>query len=480
MGDNESMSQNLAALSHERGVLAYARVVARYGGWWPAIGLHNSWHRTISSIHLASVFIPTCVPLGPPYTFLINAMVDWQAVAVFLAAATWLATTLLGGPMTLLREWVSRVLLNRSHQCQAICWAHLPMKLVSGGITRAATNTIVWENNNINDDHNLERVLATKAFLGVIDALFATKPIKIERPRYLEEKKNYIRTDGDTLLAFLLSASEFTNSGTSGSDGLTSVLTFRAGAVFGRFHRYQTNGESYLVGRFLSESPTGSNWKIKPDIYGLPKEVLRLIAYGYPPFYRDRITTQSGARVSHPIKTLRGVCRGGWIIAIGLSVHEPFMKYNGRYTSQYREACTRVLKTMEKAIQPSFSSSMQISAFCDIAIRAVRRMNSNESGSGLHGFLSGTDYQERCNENLGVNSLSAEHCLFAMRLFDENREEPLTGADKSELEPILVPVLSAAIEGILKWWQYKNNEGDELPEWLLDDGYRHAPIWIEA
>jgi len=69
---------------------------------------------------------------------------------------------------------------------------------------------------------------------------------------------------------------------------------------------------------------------------------------------------------------------------------------------------------------------------------------------------------------------------FAMRIFNENREEPLVGEDKSELKHILAPALGAAINWIYKWWQYRNNEGSEIPQWLLNDVVRQSPLWIEV
>ena len=404
-------------------------------------------------------------------------MVDWQAVAVFLAGATWLATSLFGQPLDWFRDWISWALLNHANQCEAICWRNLPMKIAPHG---PATRTDSMAFNNDDGEQTPDQILATTTFLGVIGTMFGVSPVRTKRPRYLEERKNYIRTDGNTLLAFLLSSSALGGGRLrSESGGSHLILTFSAGSVSGRFHRHHDKDEMYIVGRLLEETPV-SKWKIRHAVYGLPKEALRLIADGYPPFYRDRFTTHSGTTISHPVKTLRGVCRGGWIIAIGLSIHEPVRKYNGGYMSQYAEACNRVLKTLEKAIWPCFVAPSRRFEICNQAVQAIRRMNGNRSGSGLPTFTADTIFHRCHQDDPGADPLSAEQSLFAMRLFDENREEPLTGDDRTDLEAILVPVLCAAINGIYKWWQYVNNEGSELPNWLLDDRVRYAPIWIEA
>jgi hypothetical protein len=403
-------------------------------------------------------------------------MVDYQAVAVFLAAATWLATALLGKPLKLFLGWINRKRLARTYQCQALVWGHLPMTLKSGGLSRPPTNSVRWENDGVKDDNALDQVSATKAFLEVIDTMFGTRPKNIDRPPYLNEKKKYLRTDCSTLLAFLLSKAQdgkWTASG-GGSSTSVSVFTFTAGPVSGRFHRNKHENETYIVGRLLLDSPNETSWRVNPDNYGQPKEVLRLIAHGYPPWYRDRIKTHSGARISHPIKTLRGAQRGGWIVGIGLSVHEPLKMYNGKHSQDYRQACTQVYKRIEKAIQPAYSDSPGLAALCEVARREIWRMNSNESGSGLS-----VGHWNLWMPYPALDTLDAARCRFAMRIFDEAREQPLEGDDKIEFEPIVAPVLRAAIEGVYAWWQYRNNSGGELPEWLLDDANRHSPIWIE-
>lgn len=243
-------------------------------------------------------------------------MVDYQAVAVFLAAATWLATILLGKPMKLFLAWIIQKRLARSYQCQALVWGHLPMTLKSGGLIRTATNSVRWENDRANDQDVLEQISATKAFLEVVDTLFGTRPKNIDRPPYLNEEKKYLRTDGNTLLAFLLSKGQNGEWGPSRNDSSTSdsVFTITAGPMSGRFHRNKHENETYLIGRLLLDSPESTSWKVNPDNYGQPKEVYRLIADGYPPWYRQQIKTHSGALISHPIKRIRGAQRGGWIV----------------------------------------------------------------------------------------------------------------------------------------------------------------------
>jgi hypothetical protein len=400
-------------------------------------------------------------------------MVDYQAIAVFLAAATWLATTLLGKPTKLFLAWINRKRLARSYQCRALVWEHLPMTLKSGGLIRTATNSVRWENDSDKGQDTLEQISATKAFLEVIDTIFGTKPKNIDRPPYLNEEKKYLRIDGNILLAFLLSNGRNGLCSTLGSDSSTSVLTFTAGPVSGRFHRNKHENETYIVGRLLLDSPNITSFKVNPDNYGQPKEVFRLIANGYPPWYRERITTHSGACISHPIKTLRGAQRGGWIVGIGLSIHEPLRMYNGNCTQNYRQACTRVYKRIEEAIKPAYSDSPGLTVICEMASCEIGRMNNNESGSGLS-----VDWK-LWEPYPAMNTLTAAQCLFAMRIFDEAREQPLEGYDNVEFKGIVAPILRAAINGVYEWWQYRNNEGGKLPEWLLDDANRYAPIWIE-
>ena len=400
-------------------------------------------------------------------------MVDWQAIAVFVALGTWLATALFGQPLTWLKDRISWYLLKRSTRCEKICWKDLPMMVVARNPV-ARANSITWD---ISEGLQVSgEILATKTFLGVIETMFQKRPAETNRPWYLEENKSYIRTDGDTLLAFLLSSSSHGDG--RDSDGSHSILIFSAGSVTGRFHRYHKRDEMYIVGRLL-ERTTISRWEINSAVGGIEKAVLRLIVDGYPPFYRDRVTTHFGNSFSHRMRDIGGVRRGGWIIAIGLSKDFPVRRYNGRFMGEYRKACNRVLTTLEKVILPCFIGSNPNFGYCEVAVRVVRRMN-NESGSGLPNFTSGSPvFKDTALHNPGAGPLDTDQCRRAMELFDENREEPLNASQKEEIEDMLVPILRAAINGIYKWWQYINNEGRELPGWLADDGARHAPIWIE-
>jgi hypothetical protein len=70
--------------------------------------------------------------------------------------------------------------------------------------------------------------------------------------------------------------------------------------------------------------------------------------------------------------------------------------------------------------------------------------------------------------------------VFAMKFFSENQDVALSPSDRESLGPILEEVLRAAVYGVFTWWQYVNNEGRDIPGWLLDERVRTAPIWLEV
>jgi len=85
--------------------------------------------------------------------------------------------------------------------------------------------------------------------------------------------------------------------------------------------------------------------------------------------------------------------------------------YNGRRMTQYRESCNRILETLVDVIRPTFAGSPNSQGLCDIAIKAVHRMNRNESGSGVPLIISNTVFRQCDGDNPITNGLNAEQCL---------------------------------------------------------------------
>lgn len=169
------------------------------------------------------------------------------------------------------------------------------------------------------------------------------------------------------------------------------------------------------------------------------------------------------------------------MVAAGLSKHEPAFVYNGAYRQSYQSACTRVLEVLVQVIQPTWGSSTSYYRICQVAISAIERMNSYGSGSGVTRHLEGTELNSCQGSRIAelTRNLKADDCYFGMQLSQDFDAGSLNTQQRERLEPILVPLLSAAVHGVHKWWQYRNNEGQPLPDWLLMDVNRYSPIWLK-
>lgn len=150
--------------------------------------------------------------------------------------------------------------------------------------------------------------------------------------------------------------------------------------------------------------------------------------------------------------------------------------YDRRQAAAYSEACDRVLETLQ-GLQKEYSSEAAHVALLDVAVRVVTRMNGYRSGSGADVITRGTVLMHGDFGTIGQR-LSVPQLLFAMKVFNEYREVLLSAEEREDCKPILVEVLRAAVYGVRTWWQYVNNEGHDIPGWLLDKRVRMTPIWI--
>jgi hypothetical protein len=313
-------------------------------------------------------------------------------------------------------------------------------------------------------------------FINFFEDMWQAKPTRVDRPSYLEVNKDYLRIDADVLMAAIFLGVRVFGSDTQRAYfGVGSSFAFRYGTFSGRFRRYEIENDSYIVGQ-ISGFPLHETVPLR--FRGIRKDDLRAIANGYPPFYRQTFTAHSGVEIDHPVRTMRDIHRAGWVAAIGFSSDLPVHVYNARYKSAYQEACDRV-RQMLKRLQSEYSANAVYSPLLEVAVRAVRMMNQNSSGSGLPSIVHGTVFQH-CDDgrDIGTN-LNAAQLRFALKLFNDYSEGSLSADERDRLEPILEEILKATVNGIYTWWQYLNNDSSPLPGWLLDERIRQTPIWVE-
>lgn len=306
--------------------------------------------------------------------------------------------------------------------------------------------------------------------------MWQAKPTRVDRPSYLEVNKDYLRIDADVLMAAIFLVVRVFGSDTQRAYfGVGSSFAFRYGTVSGRFRRCEIENDAYIVGQISGFPPHET---VPLRFRGIRKDDLRAIANGYPPFYRQTFIAHSGVEIDHPVRTMGDIHRAGWVAAIGFASDLPVHVYNARYKPAYQEACDRV-RQMLKRLQSEYGANAVYSPLLEVAVRAVRMMNQNSSGSGLPSIVHGTVFQH-CDDgrDIGIN-LNAAQLRFALKLFNDYSEGSLSADERDRLEPILEEVLKAAVNGIYTWWQYLNNDSSPLPGWLLDERIRQTPIWAE-
>ncbi|KAK0710036.1 hypothetical protein B0T26DRAFT_430871 [Lasiosphaeria miniovina] len=376
------------------------------------------------------------------------------------------------------------------YRCEAIGWDGLHDRGLSHVPTLQAATSATSELDLVATRPQIPNLVA------FFDKVWRAKPQPVARPSYLAPDKNYLRVDADALVAALLVDGTYYGLGGSGSGSdalpLGDSFSFQYGStVKGQFQRFgaapsttaeNTVPDPYIIGR-LTGFPQHEG--IRRHARGITKNDLKAIAAGYPPFYRRTVMCNSGAPVAHPIRTVRDIHRGAWLVAIGFSraYLEPLGLYHGGQMGAYRGACGRVLHTLQR-LQTAYHDHVGLSTTLDAAVRGVARMNANTSGSGLPTVTAGTALQG-CEDNAGIGAtLSAPDVAFAMDLFRDFGDGPLiiniaTGRDRERADRVLEEAIRAAVSGVYIWWQYVNNASRPLPGWMRDESIRQCPIWIE-
>jgi hypothetical protein len=173
---------------------------------------------------------------------------------------------------------------------------------------------------------------------------------------------------------------------------------------------------------------------------------------------------------------MRDIHRAGWVLMIGFSTHPPLQLYDPRRAPAYSEACDRVLETLRR-LQREYASENTHKALLDAAVKVVMRMNGYRSGSGADVITKGTVLLNGDQKSI-CRSMSLPQLDFALKFFNDYRDDALSFSEREMFEPILEDVLRAAVYGVWTWWQYVNNSGRHIPGWLLDDRVRMVPIWL--
>ena len=112
------------------------------------------------------------------------------------------------------------------------------------------------------------------------------------------------------------------------------------------------------------------------------------------------------------------------------------------------------------------------------AVGAVKIMNREKTCSVLSQTTHRTIFGEAGSDKIGKDLSTPQICRI-LDLFNDYGKDELSDTERNEFQDTLLEALKAAVFGVSTWWHYKNNEGNPIPEWFLEERIRLCPIWLE-
>lgn len=359
-------------------------------------------------------------------------MTDWDSVSaiasvVAAAAAVFIIPAGYRGLMTWHRRpkececfgWDDIQPGEAMHHCAGFC-CHSYFK----GSMHRAKSARCWENQLMTTfSRSWQRLMQRSSGLS-----------KAPQPTILAPKKSYIQTDAQTIRAFILC-----------SHGTTDVTEFSTTAIaWGPGgHRHSTT--TVLIRTLKSAD---SENIIVAHIKGtmminLTKEDVNGITSGYPPWYRHSMTllgSPAGRKVPSPIRTYSDVYRAGWLIGLAISSDLPLAAAPRSKLFADRPV-QRLLDIVNSKIYPAFP--------CEnvrTVAKAVAEMIQIRTDSGVFIYLK-DDQGFDVIVSDEIKAFSESEATFAMDLFNSPPITPLTNAEITRLESMLIKVLCAVYIG---------------------------------
>lgn len=331
-------------------------------------------------------------------------------------------------------SWCLGLIWSDIGWCDSFCWADIPDGLLH---TCPAFGHCVTKSGHSRG--------ARKCWEQLLSVLFSRswedhRLRKVRKPGDLALASRYLRTDAKTLLtsAFL-----------SANYGRFSISKDARHIQFGSARLQIFPRGDILVGHIEGETQACQTASMRMT----KKEVEKILGEGYPPFYKEQVRTAQGHIFDYPNQELGWMARGGWIVAIGLSNPEPASLHLKR--TYYSKACIRIEEIIAEDITPAMPKKYQDTL--RVANNAVPAMSRNMQLSGLKFRFAGSGLSGLFENGAYTTGLTLQECQFAVSLF--NRRGPLTTQEADMLQPILVPVLAAALRGMYHLVDYIREEG---------------------
>ena len=275
----------------------------------------------------------------------------------------------------------------------------------------------------------------------------------VRKPRQLDWRKDYIRTDATTLKAMLLFL------GTPSAKD--SILSHSSAATF-HFQQIGTLLTIQNAPRWIPAHPRLEF--LEYCRLNITKVEIDFLLLGYPPWYTVKLLLANGESVPHPIISCESISRGGWVAAVGLSPTRPFL--NSCMPSNHGETNIHDLTPLERAfdriiwrlsnLRTIFPSEAML---IDEAYRLVTtlrfKFNSHSMTSSVFRYsvfatqFGDRDWFEHHTEQAVrrqfARGLSTEDSLLIIDVFTHYSD--LTAGEIEALRPIIIVALRAVLVG---------------------------------
>jgi hypothetical protein len=372
-------------------------------------------------------------------------LADWLAIFALAVAIVALVKP------EIVRDLWRRVCCRDGSRCEQLLWKHVP----EGRLHRCQPMC----------PHPPAHVPSERCWEGTIGSLFnqawvaALRRGTVPKPEGLDLGKQFLLTDVDTILAFVLCSVGTTSSfrwrqdeGGMYCDNTTVNIKSSNGVV-----------TAHVRGPIRQESPS------------LTKKEISMMLKGYPPFYREQVSVFGGAVIPSPIQTDADVQRGGWVIILGLSSVRPLSLFmmpgeeeatysptsyrNGR---QFRTAIRRVHDILNNHFLRQFPNHHR---YIQNVVDSIQELLQTGTASALIALPS-----------LDIYAFNGEQCHTIVTVFNAYR--PLTTNELAVLTPIITSVLSAALLGAVRITEYLKDRGKKiiLPRVLMEN--RWSEIYL--
>ncbi|PMD31003.1 hypothetical protein L207DRAFT_573100 [Hyaloscypha variabilis F] len=330
-------------------------------------------------------------------------------------------------------------------KCERLLWEDIPEGIISEDLPVRESITQLRNTTHSSSKRCWLNSLA-KVFPRTWNSPFR-RPARVDKPISLACLREYVCTDAKTLLAFIICSARprYSDGETyprSVIDWYPEGLRFSVAAV----ELWEVENSNTLVAHLHGSM-----------LHHLTKGDLEGILAGYPPWYREYLQKGQNQRIPHPIQEPSDIFRAGWVIAVGLFWTTPLLGPQLDRTLKYKPI-KRVFDILSEKIMPEYPDNDNIIS----AVKVVRYMWETGSDSGVERYLTPDLFYDRPN-------LSESCCVLAMRVFNDLCK--LSHEDKSNLTPILLQVLQAAVHGTKTVVShYKDHELNEdwVPPCLRD------------